>query len=333
MKVKIIIIILILFSASLEVKAQLIKGRVLDYETNSGVPGANIYFNNSINGTTSDVDGLFELDISRNSGQEIIISCVGYSTETMLNYSDGKFYVIYLNPGPVQLDEIVVEAKENSRKKKLKVFLREFLGETSTARKCKILNPDDLRLVFHESSNTLEAFADQPLIIQNSALGYNITYFLEEFRHDGKNTYFEGYHIFQEDTSLFEKEKVKVDKKRKKVYNGSRMHFLRILWNNQLEGSGFTIKKLHSGKSITYEELVKYENDDKKYLSSACSLAIHYFNQNSYIKFKEKDKVLFTESGYFDPRGLTWEGHMALQRMADALPFEYQPILENTKLK
>jgi hypothetical protein len=28
-------------------------------------------------------------------------------------------------------------------------------------------------------------------------------------------------------------------------------------------------------------------------------------------------------SGYFDPSGISWEGEMARQRIADLLPFEY----------
>jgi hypothetical protein len=325
LQIKNYIPVLCLVLASLKAEAQLIKGRVMDFETDQGVPHASIYFNNSLNGTTSDLDGHFKLDISQNLGQEIVVSCVGYSSETLLDYSEGKFFLIYLNPRSVLLPELLVESKDGTRKKKLKSFLKEFLGTTSNAKKCKILNLEYLQLVFHHSTNTLEAFADRPLIIENRALGYRITYFLKEFRHDGKRTYFEGNYVFEEDSSLSQKDRIKIERKRMRVYSGSRMHFMRALWNNQLEESDFIVKKRKNGESRSYHELVEQQFHGKKYLSAASPLIIYYLDESSYIAFKQKDEVLFTESGYLDPEGLIWEGSMAFQRMADALPFEYIP--------
>ena len=36
-----------------------------------------------------------------------------------------------------------------------------------------------------------------------------------------------------------------------------------------------------------------------------------------------KENVYFDPNGYFDPSGISWEGEMSRQRIADLLPYEY----------
>jgi len=37
------------------------------------------------------------------------------------------------------------------------------------------------------------------------------------------------------------------------------------------------------------------------------------------------DNVGFTKNRVINPRDITWSGEMALQRIGDLLPFEYEP--------
>lgn len=39
----------------------------------------------------------------------------------------------------------------------------------------------------------------------------------------------------------------------------------------------------------------------------------------------KKKKVLFEESGYFDPSGILWKGVMGKDRIGEWLPYEYMP--------
>lgn len=70
------LIFLIAFLLSCEVNAQVIKGVILDYETDSVVAFANVYFNSSMHGTTSDQNGQFILSAKGYDGQDIVVSCV-----------------------------------------------------------------------------------------------------------------------------------------------------------------------------------------------------------------------------------------------------------------
>lgn len=237
MRKEALIIISLIFTLFQTSKGQTITGKVIDYKTDSTISFANIYFNNSFNGTTSDLDGNFKLDISQNYGQDIVISCIGYETETIKNYMAGKIYLVYLKPKSILLTELFIVSDEVPRKKKLNIFIKEFLGSSSNAKKCTIKNLDDLRLIYFKSTSTLVAYCEKPLIIQNQALGYRIIFFLKEFKNTYSRTYYEGSYFFEEDSTLSEKAKSKVIKRRKSVYYGSRMHFFRALWEENLSGA------------------------------------------------------------------------------------------------
>ncbi len=98
------------------------------------------------------------------------------------------------------------------------------------------------------------------------------------------------------------------------------MHLFRVLWSGQLKSSGFTIRNpLH--KSLKLDSIVIQDGLQNKYLSYSSSLLIDYNGRISSIEFV-KQPVYFDESGFFDP-GIKWIGDMALQRIADWLPYEY----------
>jgi hypothetical protein len=61
-----------------------------------------------------------------------------------------------------------------------------------------------------------------------------------------------------------------------------------------------------------------------KYLKYHGIIGISYFSQfpESSIILK-KDSVPFLRNGYIDGLGISWEGKMESQRIADMLPYEY----------
>ncbi|MDF9798168.1 hypothetical protein OKW21_003431 [Catalinimonas alkaloidigena] len=305
------------------VEAQFIFGEVLDHETDSVIAYANIYFNNSFNGTTSDLDGHFKLNISQNRGQDISVSCMGYYSQSIQDFNEGTFYRVYLKPKPNMLKELVIVSDDVAREKKLKMFMNEFLGSSSNAKNCTIENPEDIRLVYFKSTHTLEAYCDAPLKIHNKALGYQITYFLEEFTHSGQRTFYKGTSIFEEDTSLTARNKKKVRIRRRKAYLGSRMHFFRALWADKLEHENFSVRNTLKGNSLSCQEIVASQGQYVKHLSSVVPLSISYARRMSYITFYQDKDILFTQNGFFDPDGHYWDGNMAQHRMGDYLPFEY----------
>ncbi|MGD1890021.1 MAG: carboxypeptidase-like regulatory domain-containing protein, partial [Cyclobacteriaceae bacterium] len=308
--------------------AQIIEGRVLDYETKSAIPLANIYFNASSRGTTSDTEGFFSLDTDEYYGQDIVISYVGYKSLTIKEYDPDKFLEVYLQQQSTMLDELVIESDNKPRQEKLTVFLEQFLGDSPRARDCIINNLDELRLVYFESTGTLEGFSQKPLRIHNRALGYKITYSLDEFEASEKHFSYQGNSFFEEDTTLTESELRKVERKRRTVYYGSRMHFFRALWSGKLEQEGFTVISRTDGSELSASEIVESDSENKniKYLLPIAPLRIAYERrQYTHIYFEGDEKVLFANNGFFDPQYLRWEGTMARHRISDLLPYGYIP--------
>jgi hypothetical protein len=79
--------------------------------------------------------------------------------------------LIFLEESRETLGEVHLETDPWSRQKKLEIFKREFLGNTPMARQCRIKNEDKIRLRYIPSTETLVAYADEPIKIINKYLG------------------------------------------------------------------------------------------------------------------------------------------------------------------
>lgn len=320
---KILLPCLLVFSTSLS--AQKIQGKVTDSETKEIIPYANVYFNAG-RGTSSDATGYFEIDTLNSQGRPIVISAVGYVSQTLSDYKVGKPLTIRLEPHVTLLNEIVVKPDEWPEEKKNKTFIRQFLGTSPNARKTEIRNWKDIEL--KGFADTLLASADKPLIIDNKALGYRITYFLADFRSCNRSLEYKGNFFFQEDTTLSASEQRKVAKRRESAYLGSEMHFFRALWKGRLKQEKY---KVLGGnyQPLTYDDFVILENG-RKYIAHLKELIIIY-DQVEQSRLTLTSKVFFDKNGYFDPEGIKWSGAMVSKRVGDLLPFEYEPPIREEK--
>ncbi len=309
--------------------AQSISGQIFDHKTREPIPFANIYFNNSSNGTTSDVNGLFRLEISNNPGQDIVISSVGYQTQLLQDFEPGNFYKIYLKEHITLLEDVeVVAIGDRLQKRLLRTFFKEFLGDTRNARQCVIQNLEDVEFVYSEDMDSLYAYSLQPLMIANEALGYIITYHLDHFIHVNNQTRYQGYAFFREDTTLNESELRAVRRRRKTTYKYSRMEFFRLLWKDELKQSEYYVYDPELLKHVDLQEAIENQKAEIKYLYYPNTLRINIGDRNSrirssYITFIENKRTGFTSNGYFDGGGLIWNGLMSDKRIGDLLPYEY----------
>ncbi|MCJ7449597.1 MAG: carboxypeptidase-like regulatory domain-containing protein [Bacteroidales bacterium] len=165
---------------------QIIKGIIQDQSTKSPISFATVYFNGTFVGTHSDQNGYFELDISKNLSMPLIISALGYYSTTVSYLSSDKYYRIYLKPKIFELDEVVISAKGNAkirreRKANIKFFREVFIGRTLNAQQCEITNGNDIVFKYSFIDETIKAYSIKPLLIENKALGYKISYYLEKF--------------------------------------------------------------------------------------------------------------------------------------------------------
>jgi len=82
-----------------------VKGRVCD-ENKQPIIGANVYWEGTQNGTTSDVDGNFELE-RKGDSKNLVVSYIGYMTEvTPVDEKDDAMQIFL--KGEIALDEVVV---------------------------------------------------------------------------------------------------------------------------------------------------------------------------------------------------------------------------------
>ncbi len=322
---------------------QTFKGTVYDRSTDSTISFASIYFSGTSIGTYSDIHGNFELDISKYNSMPITISMLGYYSVSLSEHGSNKKYDIYLSPKLNLLKEVIVKAN-GKRKTYLRIFKREFLGETENARDCNIINEDDLRFVYYADSNVLKAYSSKPILIQNNALGYTITYYMDKFKYNRRigtmgelieTSTIIGNYLFKDNMiSLNEYEKVKVEERRKSAYFGSRMQFFRLLYQGNIVQSGENNILLNndsaisegfiigSKSTITCSSIISKKDSLSGYLKNKGELSVSYKWKNSSINVKE-DSVYFEKDGYYDPFGAEFSGEISKQRIGDLLPFEY----------
>jgi hypothetical protein len=333
--IKYLFIILFIFTIDSS-NAQNFCGKVLDKNNNSPIAFASVYQEGTFNGTYTDENGLFILTLKDQGYLPIIISAMGYYSETVSVDLSVENFIVYLPPKIYEMSEIVVsgDAKKNNRKKNVETFKKEFLGNTWKAKYCEIENIDEILFKYSATSNVLEAFAREPIVINNNALGYKIIYFLDNFNYNTKTTslqYSGNYYFTSYSTNDIQKQR-KYLKRRKNAYLGSRMHLFRALWENKLDSSSFVITdslgtKLTAG-DLVYSTINNDTIDQEKFLINKGSLKIYYKNSGNSsmaIMNQEYELIFFDKRGYFNPKGIIWKGTLARQRIADLLPFEYDP--------
>jgi len=216
-------------------------------------------------------------------------------------------------------------AERSARNYYLSTFRRQFLGETVNAYACRVQNENDLVFIYDEYHQLLTAYTIRPLIIRNRSLGYQIMFYLDAFKYS-RDPYlmtYTGYFVFSEDSTMNEKERIRAEKRRRLAFLGSRMHFIRSLWENKLDSAGFTLRNSEN-KIISCDSLVIRENSTEKTIWNKGRYDIAYLSKTSRSAIEVlNDTVYFNQLGYFDPYGLNWIGEMSRQRVADLLPYDY----------
>jgi len=323
------LLIFLLISLALTAYNQVIKGTVLDQKTKEAIFSATVYFNGTTIGTLTGDKGNFVLDVTKNVPMPVTVSMLGYNSATInsTTYLTGNPLIIHLTPKVYELDEFVIKAKPVARDRKYNLFLfkNEFLGKSVNAQNCEIVNEEDITFNYESDRDTLKAYASKPLQIINRKLGYKLTCYLDKFEYYkvSKSFIYEGNLIFNEDLAINNPERPVIERRRRIAYHGSRMHFFRSLWMNDLKSAGFVVYNSTSDY-LDYKSIVFEDDKYRKFLSFKNYLAISYNSKlpTSSILFL-KEKVFFDKNGYFGESSISWEGRMASQRIGDQLPYEY----------
>lgn len=319
----------------LVVNSQIIKGTILDKETKIPIIAATVYFNATSIGSHTDEKGFFKLDIRNIISMPLTISALGYYSVNITDYSPDRDIVIYLTPKVFELKEVVVKARGNAAiRNQMEIFRKAFFGKTENAKECVITNEDDLRFIASTDGDTLKAFSIKPLIVLNKGLGYRITYYLNKFEFINSTSFTElvGNALFEDDTISISVDQ-NFEKRRQDAYLGSKMHFFRSLWKDNLNKDAFIVR--NSTRKFNYNSLVRIQlstDPDKirKYIFYSEPhteiLSIRWLPGKAESGLEIfRSPVYFDKNGYYEGQNIIWRGKMANQQIADLLPFDYQP--------
>lgn len=112
MKKKLFLLVVAVLSLALGASAAVIKGQVVDASTGEPLMGATVQPVGGGNGTATDLNGEFSLDIP-NSVKSLTVSYVGYASQTVAAVNGIK---VALESQGEQLDEVMVVAYGTSKK-------------------------------------------------------------------------------------------------------------------------------------------------------------------------------------------------------------------------
>ncbi len=222
-------------------------GTITDKASNDPMPFATVFFAETTFGTVSGENGEYKLTVPKPGTYDLIVKFVGYKTfalQVKLGEAPVATLDITIEADTRNLGSVVVSAKKDKDwERHMQEFRTTFLGESQNARKCKILNEQDIDFFYDKKKVVLEAFSSEPIIIENKALGYRVKYYLEKFVINytaGLSTYY-GYTIFEEMDGSKNK-KARWEKNRRKAYEGSAIHFFTSLYENRLTEEGFYVQ-------------------------------------------------------------------------------------------
>ncbi|MCL6267027.1 carboxypeptidase-like regulatory domain-containing protein [Flagellimonas myxillae] len=319
------------------IHSQEISGFVSDSKTKEPIMGASVYYDGSSVGTITDADGLFKITQLAGSSATLVIRHLGYQTRRLDQPWETGVLQISLKEEAENLDEIIVTADPFTRKQKMRVFRVEFLGDTPGGKNSKIINEHDIRLFFNTYNNTLSAYSDKPIVIQNDYLGYRVSFDIQEFKIYFRSTSLERINniintLYNGSTLFFDVSRgnQKILRRRHRAYEGSRMHFMRSCWQGNLKSQKFKIAKRF--RDISASEFFSVEADSQKDLKNIKFLGerfVIYHKRKGYYRSTlliQKSETIFSidRYGHCSPfKELVFGGYMADFRIGDMLPIDY----------
>lgn len=318
-----------LFLYSSLASAQTLSGYVFDDVSKEPMIGASVYFDGSSIGVITDEEGYFSLTLKRKLTSPLVISYIGYNDVQLESPWEYDTLKIYLKPKAVQLSEIILTADPFTRQQKLRAFRREFLGSTRGGKSCKILNEGVIDLYYDMTKKELIATSDEPIIIQNKYLGYELRYKLI----DSKISYssvslseLDINEVFYVGTCFFidkQENIIKNENRRQREYKGSLLHLMRATSKKEWEAEGFTFFKgsfqVNPEKYFTIVDSL-----GMKKVSLPHKLTVLYKKHKRSAMHPKSDYYFIDGYGnFYSPEALTFSGVIGTKRIGDLLPLDY----------
>ncbi|WP_282031195.1 carboxypeptidase-like regulatory domain-containing protein [Winogradskyella eximia] len=308
---------------------------MLDKLTQQPIETVSVYFDNTTIGTTTNDKGEFSISYTDAVQSTLVISYLGYNKVLISDFRSKNNVVIELVEADNALDEVYLEYDDGlTRRQKLRLFRKEFLGNSKFGKSCKILNEDDLILKYDKRKKDLYASCKVPLKVLNKSLQYEISYDLIDFEVNFKyanlkTREFTVNSVVYFGTSFYKElenfKKNKSIKNREQAYSGSVQHFMRSLYNKNLKDEGYLI--FYDGFVInewSYFTVEAVENTDFKKVSLKENVSILYDKDfQSELQLEIDEFFIDTYGNYAPIIGVYFSGVMGNQRVGDTLPLDY----------
>jgi hypothetical protein len=331
-----------------------ISGKVVDEKTKQPMPNASVFCQNTTVGTITNAEGNFTLRL-KNGGYDLVISYTGYQIKSQ-RISNGnpenENMNIEMTEQDKSLTEVVVAGSAevaDGWSKYGQFFLNNFIGTTPNASQCSIENRDVIHFYFYKKRNKLKVKATENIIIDNNALGYKIKYQLDSFVYDytAKISSYTGYPLFEEMTGTADQQET-WKKNRFNTYIGSRLHFMRSYYDSTLSDEGFSLELLDANNNPV---VLENPYDSQYYAVDSGDVAVNikgrlrvnyknhvperkYLIENNFplttpVQISALDVVdgfAIEENGYFyEQSEVTNMGYWAWKKLAETLPYDYNP--------
>lgn len=338
-----------------------VSGSVVDSD-NEVIAAAQVFLSGTTIGTTTDENGVFQLNGVPEGIFELIVSFLGFETAsyTINTNSLESQYNFILNPKIYELDEVTVRPDPEEWKANFRQFRKIFIGVGPFSEDTKIKNPEVLNFFFEPEQSMLTANANERLVIENKALGYIIYYYLDYFVIDYRQntSFYFGRPLYELMTSSRERTNNRWESNREKAYQGSFLHFTKSLINNTEIEDSFVIRgeKRENRSRFVSKDTVdankffmpydsttymfsfmnfvnvtfEAEKEDRTYLYYTKSPFAR--KRKSRAQFQNssftitQDTVLVDKSGYiYDPIAIIFDGYWGFEKVSDMLPLDYLP--------
>ena len=233
-----------------------LSGVVQDSATHEPLAFASVFLANTTLGVTTTEQGTFEFPKVPAGTYDVVGSYVGYrlAKQNITVAREPQQVTLKLASTGNQLGEVVVKPAPNKPEEYQK-FSQIFLGGSSFSEQCRISNPDDVQVLYDDSTKELTAQTKGFLQIDNDALGYRLKYYGLQFSfndEDGSIFYY-GQPVFEELKPRDERQRKLWAANRFTAYTGSFMHFLRSVYQNHLRPEGFFTQQILVGANPRYE--------------------------------------------------------------------------------
>jgi len=279
--VKLLYCLLFLISAFIGNSQKILNGVILDSIKNQPIPNATVFVSGTSNGVKTNEQGKFRLWIP-NGRYDLIVISTGYKAYNKAIHTNELPDSITISLNIKQNRKITYD--NNGWEHWGAYFSRNLIGTSSSAQYCKIKNPKVLHFLAFGQNNEFSVTAEEPLVIENKALGYTITFQLEFFHYNVNTGYctYLGFPFFQ---SMQGRANIqgKWNEKRIEAYEGSVMHFMRSIYLNRINEEGFEVRRLQKVRNSAFTQSNQhYINDSDlliKRMSSEAKKMLSLYDQ------------------------------------------------------